>query len=49
MPVEPSKKVIETRIIQREEGAAQQRKKPKPRKEEQKKGQDMPGKVDIKV
>lgn len=50
MPIEPSKKVMETPIIRREENAAFQQKKKQPaRKQEQNKDQERSGKVDIKV
>lgn len=50
MPVEPPRKISESQIIRREEGAfPQPRKKPAPPKKEQKKEPDKTGKVDIKV
>lgn len=52
MPVEPSGRISETRIIKREEGAvSQQKKKPAAKKQTapKEKEQEKPGKIDIKI
>jgi hypothetical protein len=50
MPIEPPRKITETQIIRREEGTAlDKRKKPFAKKNDQKKGPEKSGKVDIKI
>jgi hypothetical protein len=50
MPVEPPRKISESQIIRREEGAFHQpQRKPAPPKKEPQKEPEKTGKVDIKV
>jgi hypothetical protein len=50
MPIEPSNKISQTPIIQREESASfQQRKKPKQPPKDESKNPEKTGKIDIKV